>query len=275
VHDADQAERAALRVGQRIGRITLYTELRQHVVAREQLANVARIKAELLTDDVGAGSTGDVVLDVVGDLSMGVQREGAQTFGIVRTRQDDIGVVDAEGIGAVTHQRREDVAARTGDTKRRLAQHLLGAFARGNIGRDAAHGVGVAAGIAQRKLERDIGVHAVVLRHLFLEFDRRVALENRGVVATQFADDCLRKELRIGMADDVGFAPGEQFQEPPVGEQVAPVAILDVHHRGGMVEDLLQDEETVRIVRYGLGRGCHASSSVMSATVGLIDSLPA
>ncbi len=130
------------------------------------------------------------------------------------------------------------------------AQRLFGGLALGDVGGDAAHGIGLALGVVQRELERQVGAHAVFLRHLLLELDGCIALEHERVVAVQVRGDLGRENFRVGAPDDLARAPAEQLQEQAVGELIAAVTILDVHHGGGVVENLLQDEDAVVVARH-------------------------
>jgi hypothetical protein len=68
------------------------------------------------------------------------------------------------------------------DDGRQVRLGLFGSFPVGNIGGDAADGVGNSISIQQRKLDRDVGVQAIIVLRDFLKFQRSSGRKHAQVI---------------------------------------------------------------------------------------------
>ena len=121
-----------------------------------------------------------------------------------------------------------------------IAQRLLGSLAGGDVGGDAADGVGLAAVVGENEFLREEGVRPVVLRDHLLELQGAAFLEDPAVVGQERLG--LFGRVDVGRLLAYDFVPAEVEQRLPaaVDEKVAPLQVLDVGDDRGVVKDVAQ-----------------------------------
>src|SRR5690349_14845659 len=107
-----------------------------------------------------------------------------------------------------------------------MAQHVLGALAVGDVGRDTADAIRLAGGAAERELERDVRAYAVALGGHLVELHGPILLQDEQVVGAIPVGLLAREDVVVGLADDLLAAQLEELLEPAVDEHVAALDVL-------------------------------------------------
>ena len=152
--------------------------------------------------------------------------------------------------------------------ERRRGQRLLHPLALGDVGRHAAHGVGDAIRIEQRKLRREENPRPVAEIRRLLEFDRALLAQHAQVVVAESRRELGRENFLVATTDDFVRPVPAELLESAVDEQVAALLVLREDQRAGVVQHLLQ----ARVARRCRARGCglseaHSTSMSFSPTV--------
>ena len=167
--------------------------------------HAAADEAELAPDDLATRRALEQILEVAQRLAVEPRGERAHPRPVVGDVDGDEGDVDAQDRGESRTRSPKTPSPRRRHGQRGGTQRILDPLAIGDVGRDAAYGVGAAAGVLQRELVRQVGARPTRRHDRLLEVDRAAFLDDAAVVAAEFGRR-RGKDLGVGATE---IASGE------------------------------------------------------------------
>ena len=125
------------------------------------------------------------------------------------------------------------------------AHCVFGPLALGDVGGDAANGIGPAVAVIERKLDREEGVHLVIVeRNQFLRLDSRPRRQHLLVDGLKRGCVFCGEDVVVRLAHDLAARDVKQLLVAAIHQDVAPLQVLHVDDRGQFVDDRLQARVT-------------------------------
>ena len=173
----------------------------------------------------------------------GIQRGGdvsqiqVRQLAVVEPQQLRGGVIEVEQLACGVGPEHTDI--RPVDGVLCQCQTAFDALAFGDVGGDAAHRIGLAPGVEQRKLGREVVVHAVAMWCAFVDGDRSAACQHLEVGVTGRLGDAFGEQLVVVFANDLLTWHLDEAFVAAVYQQILSRWILDVNDCGCVVDDRL------------------------------------
>ena len=120
-------------------------------------------------------------------------------------------------------------------------ERLFDTLPLGNVGGDAASRIGCTGMVAQRELDRDVGMEAIGMGRIFLIFHRTVPLQHRHIVGAKRVGDVLGENLVIGIPDNLIHREMKELFKSAIDEKIPAIGVFHIDHGGGVVDDILQE----------------------------------
>src|SRR4026207_687541 len=98
------------------------------------------------------------------------------------------------------------------------SESLLKALPLGNVSGDSASRIGIPGMVAQRKLDREIGMQPVIMRRQLFIFDHTVPLQDLQIVCAERVGNLPWKDFMVRMADNLFGPEMKQLLKAAVGK---------------------------------------------------------
>src|SRR5215467_13773744 len=115
------------------------------------------------------------------------------------------------------------------------AESLLDVLALSNVGGNATDCIGFSALVAERELDRDIGMRPIRMWRHFFVFYRAILLEYDHVICPKGISRLTGKDLMIGMAHNLLGRQIENLFKSAIDEEIPAVRVFHIDHCGSIV----------------------------------------